>query len=408
MQRRRFNALVASTAALALGAPGLAGAQQTPSEIRIGYAISKTGPYAGGASTTVLPNYQMWAAELEKSGGIEIGGRRVPVKFIEYDDRSSSEEAVRAVERLINQDKVDFILPPWGTAMNLAVAPILDRHGYPHLSTTMISDRIPQLRERWPNTFFFTLTSSDYAQGVVNLLAKMRAEGKIKGSVAMVNVADQFGVELAKAAREGLKKAKFDIVYDQSYPLGSQDLQSILNEVRRRDPEVFLAFSYPPDTLALNDQARAVGLNPKVFYTAIGTVFPVFKDRLGANTEGVLGLGGVSGELPATKAYRERHRAMFNKEADYNGSAVTYATLQVLQQAITRAGTIERKAVSEQIRTGRFDTVLGPLKLTNRIWAEGSTVGQWQGGVFQPVAPDAAIGVKPVIFPKPEWKKPAP
>lgn len=403
MQRRQFATLLAAAAATAMAAPAL-GQSGAPAEIRIGYAISKTGAYAGGASTTVLPNYQMWAADVQKAGGIEIGGKRVPVKFFEYDDRSNSEEAVRAVERLINQDKVDFILPPWGTAMNLAVAPILHKHDYPHLATTMISDRIPQLRERWSNLFFFTLTSTDYANGVVDVLTRLREEGRIKGRVAIVNVADQFGLELSKAAREGLKKAKFDIVYDQSYPLGSQELQTILNEVRRREPEAFLAFSYPPDTMSLNDQAKVVGFNPKVFYTAIGTVFPMFKNRFGANADGVMGLGGVSAELPVTRDYRERHRAMFKQEADYNGSAVTYATLQILEQAITRAGSIDRKAVSEQIRTGSFETVLGPVKLTNRLWAEASSVGQWQDGVFQPISPKTAIGVKPAIFPKPAWK----
>lgn len=396
--------LLSSLAAVGV-AFAAAGAQaEVHDEIRIGYAISKTGPYAGGAATTVLPNYQMWAAELEKAGGIEINGKRVPVKFIEYDDRSSSEEAVRAIERLINQDKVHFILPPWGTAMNLAVGPVLNRHNYPHMTTTMISDRIPELRERWDNLFFFTLTSSDYANGLVNLLKRLREEGKIEGKVAMVNVADQFGLELAKAARERLKAENFEIVYDQSYPLGSQDLQAILNEVRRREPEAFLAFSYPPDTLAINDQAQAVGFNPKVFYTAIGTVFPVFKERFGENTEGVLGLGGVSVELPATAEYRKRHREMFNREADYNGSAVTYATLQVLQQAIERAGTVDRKAVMNEIANGSFETVVGPIKLQNRMWMEEASVGQWQGEHLHPIEPSDLKGAKPIIVPKPEWK----
>jgi branched-chain amino acid transport system substrate-binding protein len=288
--------------------------------------------------------------------------------------------------------------------MNLAVAPILNRGGYPHLTTTMITDRIPQLRERWDNVFFFTLTSTDYANGVVDLLERLRREGRIQGNVAIVNVADQFGVELSKAAREQLKKHNFNVVYDQSYPLGSQDLQSILGEVKRRDPEVFLAFSYPPDTLAITDQARAIGLNPKLFYTAIGTVFPVFKDRFGANAEGVLGLGGVSAELPETKAYRARHLEVFRKEADFNGSAVTYATLQVLQQAIERANGIDRRKVAAEIAKGGFRTVVGPVTLKNRMWAEASTVGQWQQGLFQPVAPANAIGVKPVVLPKPAWK----
>src|SRR5690625_1475041 len=397
------NSVFLATMAAALAAGPVSA--EVPDEIRIGYAISKTGPYSAGASTTVTPNYEMWEAELKEAGGIEIDGKLVPVKFIAYDDRSSSEEAVRAVERLINQDKVHFILPPWGTAMNLAVAPILNKHGYPHLTTTMISDRIPELRERWDNLFFFTLTSTDYAHGVVEILKTLRDEGKIEGKVAMVNVADQFGVELSKAAREELNKAEFDIVYDQSYPLGSQDLQSILNEVKRRNPEAFLAFSYPPDTLALNDQAQKNDFNPKVFYTAIGTVFPIFKQRFGENTEGVLGLGGVSPELPATADYRQRHLDMFDQEADYNGSAVTYATLQVLQKSIERAKSVDRKKVMEEIGSGSFDTAAGPIKLQNRMWVEEASVGQWQDGVLYPVEPTDLLGAKPIIFPKPAWKK---
>lgn len=401
MRKRTTMKCLAAAALCALATASVQAAD--PTEIRIGYAISKTGPYAGGAAITALPNYQIWQHDLEKSGGMLINGKRVPVRFIEYDDRSSSEESVRAVERLINQDKVDFILPPYSTGMNMAVAPILDRHGYPHLSTTMITDRLPQLRERWPNLFTFTPTSTEYAMGVIDLLTRLRSEGKIKGEVAMVNVADQFGVEISRAARDGLKKANFNIVYDQSYPLGSQDLQSIMNEVKRRDPEVFLAFSYPPDTVALTDQARAVGFNPKLFYTAIGTSFPVFKNRFGANTEGVLGVGGTDPELPGAKAYRARYLEVFKKETDYIDGTPIYASLQMLQQAIERANSVDRKAVSAEIAKGGFDTVVGPLTLKNRIWSEASFVGQWQNGWFQPVSPNA-IGVKPAIFPKPAWK----
>lgn len=401
-KRTAMNWLAAAASVYALATAPVHAAD--PTEIRIGYAVSKTGPFAGGAAVTVLQNYQIWQHDLEKSGGMLINGKRVPVKFIEYDDRSSSEECVRAVERLINQDKVDFILPPYSTGPNMAVAPILDRHGYPHLSSTMVTDRIPQLLERWPNFFTFTPTSTVYAQSVIDLLTRLRSEGKIKGDVALVNVADQFGVETSKAARDALKKGNFNVVYDQSYPLGSQDLQSIVNEVKRRDPEVFLAFSYPPDTVALTDQARAVGFNPKLFYTAIGTSHPIFKSRFGANVEGVLGVGGTDPEQPGTKAYRARYLEVFKKETDYNDGTVIYASLQMLQQAIERANSLDRKAVSAEIAKGGFDTVIGPLTLKNRVWSEASTVGQWQNGWFQPVSPANAVGVKPAILPKPAWK----
>ena len=92
--------------------------------IKIGWAISKTGPFAAGAGVTTLPNYQVWVKDVNDAGGINVGGKKLKIEVIEYDDRSNSEEMIKAVERLATQDKVDFILPPWSTGMNFAAAPI--------------------------------------------------------------------------------------------------------------------------------------------------------------------------------------------------------------------------------------------------------------------------------------------
>lgn len=393
---------VAAAAALALAAPAVQAADAPP--IRIGYAVSKTGPYAGGATVTTVPNYELWAAEVNAAGGIALAdGQRAKIELIEYDDRSNSEEAVRAIERLINHDKVDFVLPPWGTALNLAVGPIFDRHGYPQLAVTSVSDRIPQLRDRWPNAFFFSSTSAGYAEGIVDLLTELRKADKIKGTVAMVNVADQFGIELANAARKGLAAAGFEVVYSQSYPPGSQDMQTIVNEVRRLNPDAFLAFSYPPDTIALTDLSIQLKLSPPVFYTAVGTAFPLFKQRFGENAEGVLGSGGVNVNTEAMKHYWARHKEVTGKDPDGWLSPITYASLQVLQQAIEKVGKPDRAAVSKAMTEGTYDTVVGPMSLANRHYEQGWTVGQWQQGVFNGVEPRRE-GAAPVEFPKPAWR----
>ncbi len=101
----------------ALGAPAVLRAQA--SNIKIGYSSSKTGPNAGGTATQNTPVYNMWVKEVNAAGGINVKGRKLPVEVVEYDDRSSSEEAVRAYERLATQDKVDFVFTPWGTALHL-------------------------------------------------------------------------------------------------------------------------------------------------------------------------------------------------------------------------------------------------------------------------------------------------
>jgi branched-chain amino acid transport system substrate-binding protein len=92
--------------------------------------------------------------EVNAAGGIMLGGRQVPIGVVEYDDRSNSVEAVKAVEPLATQDKVDFILPLWSTGLNLAVAPIMNRLSYPHLAVTTNTDRAPEPAKRWPNAAF--------------------------------------------------------------------------------------------------------------------------------------------------------------------------------------------------------------------------------------------------------------
>jgi branched-chain amino acid transport system substrate-binding protein len=397
-------ALAALGAACAL-AP--AQAQEAPKSVRIGWSLAKSGPNAAMTDTTVRPNYDMWVKEVNAAGGLMLKawGKRVPIEVVEYDDRSSTEETVRAVERLITQDKVDFVLPPVTTGANIAVAPLFARHGMPHLGTTVQTERAPELVKRWPGFFIMLGDNRRYADALMDLLENARKAGKIGDKVAMIHVADAFGVENSSAARKQAQAHGFKLVVDKSYPPGSQDLSPLLNEIKAQNPDVFIAFSYPPDTILLSDQARVAGLNTKVFFTGVGTQFPFFRAKYGAGAEGQMGLGGIDGDSPRMKDYLARFKAAHGKDAENWASPVTYASLQVLQQAIERVGKLDREAVLKEIKTGGFDTVLGTIRLDKQI-LDGATfmIGQWQNGVFQGIAPEDKPGVKPPVIPKPAWK----
>jgi branched-chain amino acid transport system substrate-binding protein len=402
MSARLWSRSAALLAALlvALVAPVHA---QDKEVIRIGYVIAKTGPYAGGAAATVLPNYQLWFKEINEAGGLKLGDRRIPIEVIEYDDRSNSEDAVRGVERLITQDKVDIVLPAWGTAINLAIAPVLHRAGYIHFPTTSVAR--PDLAQRWPRTMFFNSTAADYAKGPVETLAKARQRGEIGDRVAVVNVADQFGLDVSNAIRAGLRERGFQIVYDQSYPAGSQDLQSIVNSAKRANPDAFVAMSYPPDSIALTDQARTIGFNPKMFYVSIGGAFPVFKDRFGDNAEGVLSVGGLPHDRQEIRDYIKRHAEVTGKQPDRAGSAIVYSSLQMLQQSLERIGKVDHDAIAKHMSENSFKTVLSDnMRLTNRIYADMIQIGQYQNGEFWPLEPRNALGARDPIVPKPNWK----
>ncbi len=396
---RQFG--LAFAAAAALIAAQAARAQEP---VRIGYAISKTGPNAAGAGVTTLPNYKLWLSELEAKGGLAMpDGTRRPVEVVEYDDRSSSEEVVRAIERLASQDKVDLILPPWGTGFNLAIAPLMDRFGYPQLAVTAVTDKAPDFARRWKRSFWFLGGGHDYAEALAGLLAEARDAEKINGKVAMVSVADGFGIDLVNGARPAMKEHGLEVVYDETYPLGASDFATILNEAQASGADAFVAFSYPPGTFGMTKQAQVAGFNPAVMYLGVGVAFPIYPATNEGNVEGVMSLGGLIASDPKVQAYFKAHEAVNGQAPDSWASAVTYASLQVLEQAVGRVG-LDHEALAKEIATGAFDTVLGPVQLEDNQLRKLWWAGQWQGGRFVAIAPADREGAVAPVIPKPAWK----
>lgn len=378
---------------------------QAQDKVKIGYAVSLSGPNAAGASITTIPNYKLWLHDIEAAGGLKVGDKRLPVEVVTYDDQSSNEELIKAAERLINQDKVDLLLSPWGTGMNLAVGPTFAKYGFPHMAATAATDQAYELAKRWPNSFWMLGTSTMGANALIEVLNKLKAAGKINTKVAMASVADAFGIELSTAARPALQKAGFELVMDESYPVTTQDFSQLINQAKNSGADTFVAFSYPPDTFGLTGAAIATSYNPAAFYTAVGTAFPIYKDQLfHDNVDGVLGIGGVNVDDPKFQAYRKRHIEVTGQEPDRWASPVTYASLEILQQAIERVGSLDKAAIIKEMQTGTFDTVAGTIKFDQNVNTNVWWAGQWQNGDFHGLAPSSMAGAKEPVAPKPAWK----
>ncbi len=393
IQRRHVLKLGAAAAA-SLAAPRLALAQDV---VKIGAVAPKTGPLAGGATVTQWPNVALWANQVNAKGGLMVDGGQRMVEVIEYDDQTNPGETIKAVQRLATQDNADFIIAPYGTGLNIAAAPLFDRYKYPHLAVSAITDQIEDLSGQFGGMFFLLGSTTAFVQSVVDVLAGMRDAGTLTGNaVAMVNVADAFGIELATAARPLFEAAGFEIVYDTSYPLGTQDLSPVVKAAKASNPNAFIAWSYPPDTFGLTEQAIIEDLQVEAYYTAVATCFPAFGGRFGAAAEGILGAGGVNPDSDKFKAYAAAHMDVTGSAPDGWASATTYASLQVLEQSIAAVG-LDREGVTEHVKSSTFDTVLGDMSFdannfNPRFW----TVGQWQDGVYQGVAETGREGAKPV------------
>jgi branched-chain amino acid transport system substrate-binding protein len=403
MTRRLLNS-IAGAAALAgavVIAAGGASAQEAPKSVKIGYAISLSGPMSGGAGLTTLPNYRLWIDEVNKAGGLMLKkyGKKVPIEVVELDDNSKADDLMRLTEKLMAVDKVDLVLTPWSTGFNFAVAPIYAKYGYPQVMGTAGSDKMEEMVTKFPTMFFFLAKNADQSKALVDMMAAAKKDGKINDKVALLVVQLPFGQEYLASLKPALAAAGFKIAYEAVYDAKAADLSTQIKAAKAAGPDTMIALSYPGDTIMITEQSLANDFKPKIRFLGVGTAFPIYKAKFGDKIDGVFGLGGWDPNGPGMQDYFKRHTAFTGgKEPDRWASAATYAGLQALQQAIENVGEIDRAKIIQELKTGTFKTVAGDLKLPGNRDAQAWLIGQWQGGEFYAIAPASRSGAKaPVI-----------
>lgn len=392
--RRQFIQGAAAVGAASI-APALM-AQAAP--VRVGYAIARTGPWAGGAQVSQEPNYILWAEQQNAAGGLDVKGVRRKIELVGSDDRSEVETVIRTYEKLMGSDKVDLILPPWGTNANFALAPLATRHGYPMLAPTALSRKLVDMH--LPQ-FFSLLQQPDRMMGA--LVDMLVANGVKK--VGILYMDDLFGLENFAALNEALKKTSIQVVQRKSYPLGVKDLSPVLRELKDLNPDAFIGITYPPDTILASKQAKEVGFNPRFFYASVGTAFQLYKDVMTpAGAEGVLGMGSWNSKTsPGAKAYFDAHLKRFGKEPDRWASGHCWAGLEILTHACKQHG-LDRAAIRDYVQNTTHKTIVGDIKFQgSENMTTPGTVAQWQNGEFEVVWPQKVATAK--LNPnKPAWK----
>lgn len=392
---RRTTVQALGVGAAALAMPAVTRAQAKP--VRIGYAIARTGPWAGGAQVSQEPNFVMWAEQQNAAGGLDVKGVRRPIELMGFDDRSEIETCIRTYEKLMGSDKVDLILPPWGSNANFALAPLANRFGYPMLAPTALSRKLIDMRLPY---FFSLLQQPDRMMGA---LVDMLVASNVK-TIAILYMDDLFGLENFAALNGALKKTSIQVVERKGYPLGVKDLSPVLRGIKDQNPDAFIGITYPPDTILASKQSKEIGFNPKIFYASVGTAFQLYRNIFGAGAEGVTGMGSWNAKTsPGAKAYFEAHTKKFGgKEPDRWASGHCWAGLEILTQAVAKVG-LDRKAIRDYVARTEHKTIIGPVRFegSENISTPG-TVVQWQKGEFEVVWP-RNVATAQLVMPKPAW-----
>lgn len=330
---------------------------QRKTEIVIGYSISLTGKFSTEGSD-VHRAYQLWAEEVNKQGGIAVKdqGGKLPVKLIQYDDTSDTNNAIRNYERLITKDQVDLLLSPWGSGHNFAITALTEKSKYPIVLSAAGSDRIFQRNFKY--IFQTTQLASNLYDATVDYLVTQKDKIKTVG-IAYENFL--FTQSLHDALLAKLKQTGIQVVADEQYPLGGQDFTGLLTKVKAAKPDAFIVINIMPSSVYLTRQMVEVGFKPKYYSVNIGPMFAEeFVGKLGPIAENIVENGFWHPDLPydGAKRFFDAYAAKTQKSPSTD-AAYAYIGSQVLQQAIEQAGTLDREKIAQTLRSGKFSTILG-------------------------------------------------
>lgn len=399
---------------LASGAVALSAcaSEPAPDKIRIGQAVSQTGPMASVADATSNPAYSMWIEDVNANGGIYIAeyAKKLPIELIRYDDESDSNKMKIQLERLMLQDRVNFVLAPISTAFLLEAAPLVNKYGYILMGGPGGAVKLKEIIAGLPYLF----SVLNFGDTQMPVLAQILHEVGVK-RVAVLFVDEQHGYEYFGVLAPMLAPLGIDIVLARSYPFNSPDVaatvENTMKEADAMQADAFISFSYPDATLPAPAIAMKLGYRPKLMHLNVGSSWGAFRDMYGARAvEGIMGPGAWNAKSSeAARQFEQRFVARWSAAIiDYWAMLLFYAGCEFFQHAIEKAGSLDQNKIREIMATETFDTVAGPMKFEHGLnVTHPGEMGQWQNGVFEVIGPADKRTAAPQ-YPKPDWPPAAP
>ncbi len=363
----------------------------TPSgkPIVIGGSVSLTGRFADGGKFT-QQGYQLWVDEQNARGGML--GR--PIELKTYDDQSDPATGVRLYERLVNEDKVDLLVGPYGSALTAPTTNVAQRY---KMAMICPEDAAPATFQRGLTTVFQGLpAAARYVDGITRM-----AKAKGYKTIAVVGEDSPFPHAIASAIPEFAKRDGMNIVFTEFYPANTTDFSALVQKIKGANPDVVVAGAFVPDSVGIVRGLKQVNFTPKVLYEAIGASDPAFAPSVGNDAEGVMATAAWSPTLRTNgnDAFTKNFAAKFGRQPDYH-SASAYSGLAVLAEAVKRAKGLDQQKIISNLGSITMPTLLGTYKVepgTGLQIGYEAYILQWQHGKQPIVYPSANAQAKPTI-----------
>lgn len=366
--------------------------------ILFGVPLALTGSLSK-EGTLSQEGYELWKETYNKAGGILVGDKRYKIETKYYDDESSAQKSATLAQKLINDDKVNFLLGPYGTSANLQVSTVAEKSQIPMIEGNGVAESI--FSQGYQYTFLVASPARFYLRGVIEMAL---AQDPKPATVAILSADDPFSVEVAEAARKFAEEKGLTVVYYQKYPNNSTDLRASLTEVKGKNPDLFLNSGHFAESVAIMQQAKELNFAAKGYGFSVGPSLPDFQTTLKTDSNYVIGgtqwtadLKYVGIDLFKTpQTYNQMYKDRWGHGPSYQSATSSVSGIAYVQ-AIQAAGTLDPKAVRDEISKLDFTAFYGHIKFDDRgvnIY-KPMVVEQWQNGSKATIWPADVASAKP-------------
>jgi branched-chain amino acid transport system substrate-binding protein len=380
-----------------LAAAGIATAQQPP--IKIGMSMPQTGTLGAGGQAALLA-LRMWVDDVNKKGGLL--GRKVD--FIVYDDQTNPALTPGIYTKLLDVDKVDLIIAPYGTVPTAPIMPLVKQRGLLLMGNFSFQVNRTVKHDMWFNNSPWNDASS-WSDGFFRAGQKLGAK-----TVAFLAADQEFAQNLANGARDLAGKAGLTTVYNQNYPPATVDFSSMIRAIRAAKPDMVFVMSYPNDSVAIVRAVNEIGVGPSVKLFGGGMVGLQFTPNmvsLGRMLNGIVNYNSyVPGiKYPGIEDFLKRYAKLAAEaRVDPLGFYLppfNYAIGEMLEQAINATKSLDHKVLANYLRKNEMKTIVGPIRYgPDGEWATPRVVqAQFRGVVDKNMDQFRKPGTQVVLYP---------
>ena len=377
-------------------------AQGTAQTIKVGAVVPLTGRYAG-LGAQVRAGYEIGVEQINAAGGVTVGGKKMRIELSLLDDESDPTKTVARLETLATQGVVVY-LGGAGSDLHAAAASLADKNKIPYLGIAFAFNGIHKQGLRYLFSPF--PKSPDLTKETFVLLDGAIPAAQRPRKVALFLERTDWGKEMGSLWESEAKQHSYQVVASGEYAPGSKDFSDLILKAKAAGAETVLSLPSPPDGMTITKQMKELDFSPKVNLFIRAADPPVWSQNLGKDGDYVLLSPGwhFAAKYPKVAELNEAHQKLFNRPADPIVGP-SYACVQILADAIGRAGTLDRDKIRDAIAATNTSTVVGPVRFRPDGTGEVKVFfQQWLKGKQELIWPKD-FATAPFAFPAPPYSQ---